>query len=154
MLGSLASSRSSVLLAAPTMPARAGRTFVAAVECKQLSRKESTRKRHLRIRKKLNGTPDRPRLAVHKSNQHIYAQVIDDAAGRTLVAASTLTADVKGSVEGNGANITAAEAVGKKVAELCAEHQISKVCFDRGGFTYHGRIQALADAAREAGLQF
>jgi large subunit ribosomal protein L18 len=91
---------------------------------------------------------------VYRSNNHIYAQVIDDSVGRTLVAASTLTADVKGTTEGNGANVAAAEAVGKKVAELCAEKQISKVAFDRGGFTYHGRVQALADAAREAGLVF
>eukprot|EP00879_Flechtneria_rotunda_P002048 GHRR01002227.1.p1 GENE.GHRR01002227.1~~GHRR01002227.1.p1 ORF type:complete len:155 (+),score=49.90 GHRR01002227.1:185-649(+) len=154
MFGSLASTMGAALLAPTHIPSRAGRVFVTAVECKQVGRKQRTQNRHFRIRKKLNGTPARPRLAVFRSNQHIYAQVIDDEAGRTLAAASTLTADVKSEVEGYGANVAAAEAVGKKIAELCAEKQISKVCFDRGGFTYHGRVQALADAAREAGLQF
>eukprot|EP00878_Enallax_costatus_P000927 GHUV01001057.1.p1 GENE.GHUV01001057.1~~GHUV01001057.1.p1 ORF type:complete len:155 (+),score=51.69 GHUV01001057.1:160-624(+) len=154
MFSSLVSGRGAALLAPTTVPARAGRVFAPVVECKQQDRKLRTQRRHLRIRKKLAGTPERPRLAVFRSNNHIYAQVIDDSVGRTLVAASTLTAEVKGNTEGNGANIAAAEAVGKKLAELCAEKQINKVAFDRGGFTYHGRIQALADAAREGGLDF
>lgn len=150
----MAGSRSSVLLAAPSAPLRAGRVSVPAVQCKQITRIERVQKRHFRIRKKVSGTPERPRLAVYRSNNHIYAQVIDDESGRTLAAASTLSADVKGSTEGNGANVAAAEAVGKKLAELCKEKQISKVAFDRGGYMYHGRVQALADAAREGGLDF
>eukprot|EP00775_Hariotina_reticulata_P011204 gene11204-11354_t len=131
------------------------RAFCPVVECAHPQRKQRTQKRHMRIRRKLSGTTERPRLAVFRSNNHIYAQVIDDTVGRTLAAASTLTPDLKSSLEEVGsANIAAAEAVGKKLAELCLEKQISKVCFDRGGFAYHGRVQALADAAREGGLEF
>ena len=93
----------------------------------------------------------RPRLSVHRSGKHIYAQVIDDAAGRTIVAASTLEKDVRGT---SGANIEAASQVGKRVAEAAKQAGVTQVVFDRGGFLYHGRVKALADAAREAGLEF
>ena len=93
----------------------------------------------------------RPRLSVHRSGKHIYAQVIDDAAGKTIVAASTLEKDVRGT---SGANIEAASQVGKRVAEAAKQAGVTQVVFDRGGFLYHGRVKALADAAREAGLEF
>lgn len=93
----------------------------------------------------------RPRLSVHRSGKHIYAQVIDDAAGRTIVSASTLEKDVRGT---NGGNIDAAVSVGKRVAEAAKQAGVTQVVFDRGGFLYHGRVKALADAAREAGLEF
>jgi large subunit ribosomal protein L18 len=109
------------------------------------------RQRH--VRKKLSGNAERPRLAVFRSSKHIYAQVIDDARGATLVAASTLDADVK-AAHAYGGNKAAATAVGKVVAERAKKAGIDKVCFDRRSYKYHGRVQALADAAREAGLQF
>jgi large subunit ribosomal protein L18 len=115
------------------------------------SRKELTRRRHARIRKRVLGTPERPRLAVFRSNQHIYAQVIDDTAHHTLVAASTLESDALPKSE-SGSTQSAAAAVGKLVAERALEAGITQVVFDRGGKLYHGRIAALADAAREAGL--
>ncbi len=93
----------------------------------------------------------RPRLSVHRSGKHIYAQVIDDAEGKTIVAASTLEKDVRGT---SGANIEAASSVGKRVAEAAKQAGVTQVVFDRGGFLYHGRVKALADAAREAGLEF
>ena len=93
----------------------------------------------------------RPRLSVHRSGKHIYAQVIDDAVGKTIVAASTLEKDVRGT---NGSNIEAASSVGKRVAEAAKQAGVTQVVFDRGGFLYHGRVKALADAAREAGLEF
>ena len=108
---------------------------------------------HRRIRKVLSGTPVRPRLAVFRSNKHIYAQVIDDAKGVTLTAASSRDADAKTDIK-NGGNIAAAKAVGKLVAQRAKAKGIDAVLFDRGGFLYHGRIKALADAAREAGLKF
>jgi large subunit ribosomal protein L18 len=102
---------------------------------------------HSRIRAKLSGTGERPRLNVYRSLNHIYAQVIDDQNGVTLVSASTIKLKT-------GGNVAAAKEIGKKVAELAVEKGIKKVVFDRGGFLYHGRIKALADAAREAGLEF
>lgn len=119
----------------------------------KLSRKQLTARRHRRIRRKIEGTPDRPRLAVFRSNNHIYAQVIDDVAQHTLVAASTLEPTLKGSLS-NGATCEASAAVGKLVAERAKAKGIEQVVFDRGGKLYHGRIKALADAAREAGLNF
>src|ERR1700753_4190629 len=104
---------------------------------------------HFRIRQKLAGTTERPRLNVYRSLNHIYAQVIDDAKGETIISASTLAAKIKG-----GGNIASAKEVGKLVAERAIEKGIKKVVFDRGGYLYHGRIKALADAAREAGLEF
>jgi large subunit ribosomal protein L18 len=108
---------------------------------------------HERIRKRLSGTPVRPRLAVFRSNKHIYAQVIDDVKGTTLTAASSLDADAKKDLK-NGGNVAAAKAVGKLVAQRAKAKGIDAVLFDRGGYLYHGRIKALADAAREAGLKF
>ncbi|MEM6450914.1 MAG: 50S ribosomal protein L18 [Cyanobacteria bacterium P01_D01_bin.105] len=115
------------------------------------TRKESTRRRHTRVRRRVKGTSERPRLAIFRSNQHIYAQVIDDTEHKTLAAASTLDKDagVK-----SGANTEAAKSVGKMIAERAIAKDISQVVFDRGGNLYHGRVAALADAAREAGLQF
>ena len=109
-------------------------------------------RRHHRLRKKVSGTEVRPRLAVFRSNKHIVAQVIDDRAGRTLVAASTHEPDLRGA--GSTSNKEAATAVGRLVAERAKAAGITTVVFDRGGFVYHGRIAALADAAREAGLEF
>lgn len=107
---------------------------------------------HERIRKHLSGTDERPRLCVFRSNKHIYAQIVDDAKGSTLVAASSLDADAK-SAKGGG-NIAAAKAVGAAVAKRAIGKGIQAVLFDRGGYIYHGRVKALADAAREAGLKF
>ncbi|MBZ5580770.1 MAG: 50S ribosomal protein L18 [Acidobacteriia bacterium] len=113
--------------------------------------KQEVRSRvHRRIRRRLRGTAERPRLAVFRSVAHIYAQVIDDAGGKTLVSASSV--DKGGKM--NGGNVAAAKAIGKLVAERAKEKGIVKVVFDRGGFEYHGRVKALADAARAAGLEF
>ena len=121
----------------------------------KVSRKQSTRRRHNRIRRKVVGTSERPRLAIFRSNQHIYAQVIDDSAHHTLAAASTLEAPVKDVVgDANTANQAAAAVVGKSVAEKAIAAGITQVVFDRGGNLYHGRVKALADAARDAGLEF
>ena len=108
---------------------------------------------HERIRKRLLGSSARPRLAVFRSNKHIYAQIIDDSKGTTLIAASTLDADAKKDVK-HGGNIAAAKTVGKLVAERAKAKGINAVLFDRGGYLYHGRVKALAEAAREAGLKF
>ncbi len=116
--------------------------------------KDAVRKRrHFRIRRRLSGTQERPRLNVFRSEQHIYAQVIDDVAGRTIVSASTVEKSVREQIQ-HGNTVEAAQAIGKLVAERAKEKGISAVVFDRGGYLYHGRIQALADAAREAGLEF
>jgi large subunit ribosomal protein L18 len=117
----------------------------------QINRKASRRRVHARIRKKVAGTPARPRLAVHFSNQHVYAQVIDDLAGRTLAAASTAEKAVANT---NSANIKAAETIGALIAERAAAANVKAVVFDRGGHLYHGKVKALADAARNAGLDF
>lgn len=119
----------------------------------KVSRKEATRRRHGRVRRRVEGTPERPRLAVFRSNQHIYAQVIDDTQHHTLVSASTLDPDLKSNLD-SGANCEASTAVGKLVAERLLAQGIKQVVFDRGGNLYHGRVKALADAAREAGLDF
>lgn len=119
------------------------------------SRKSKKDLRHKRVRKKINGSSVRPRLSVFKSSKHIYAQVIDDVSGTTLAAASTLTPKVKELLgSGDQKKVDAAKAVGKHIAELAQSKEIKEVSFDRGGYPYHGRIKALADAAREAGLQF
>lgn len=111
------------------------------------------KRRKIGIRKRLTGTPERPRLTVFRSSKHIYAQVIDDYAGRTVVAASTLIDEVKGDLK-HGANVAAAKRVGKAIAERAKAAGVTQVSFDRAGNRYHGRIKALADAAREGGLQF
>jgi large subunit ribosomal protein L18 len=108
-------------------------------------------RRHARIRRHVSGTPERPRLAVYRSNAGIYAQVIDDRAGHTLAAASTLDSDLQ--VDGEG-KVAQSRAVGKLVAERAKQAGVDQVVFDRGGNRYHGRVRALAEAAREAGLQF
>ncbi|PWI58632.1 50S ribosomal protein L18 [Sulfoacidibacillus thermotolerans] len=116
--------------------------------------KEAVRaRRHARIRRQLSGTPERPRLNVFRSEKHIYAQMIDDVSGRTIVSASTVEKSVRERVP-HGNTVEAAKAIGQLVAERALEQGITKVVFDRGGYLYHGRIQALADAAREAGLEF
>ena len=110
-------------------------------------------RRKLRIRKKVNGTAERPRLSVFRSAKHIYAQVIDDATGKTLAHASTLSKDLKGTL-GEDKKTEAAKKVGALVAKICISKKIDHVVFDRNGYLYHGRVSALADAAREGGLKF
>jgi large subunit ribosomal protein L18 len=110
-------------------------------------------RRKKRVRKRVFGTPERPRLAVRRSLKHIYAQVVDDTTGCTLVSASTVCPDLRQPLKQTG-NRAAAEVVGARLAALALEKGIQKVCFDRGPFKYHGRVKALADAARKAGLQF
>ena len=117
------------------------------------SRQEIRAKKHRKIRNRFHGTPERPRLAVFRSNNHMYAQIIDDTVGRTLVAASTLEKDVKAELEKTN-DVAAAAYLGKVIAERAKEKGISTVVFDRGGYIYHGKVKALADAAREAGLEF
>ena len=107
-------------------------------------------KRHQRVRGKISGTAERPRLSVFRSENNIYAQIIDDVAGRTLVSASS----VEKGFEGSGGNVEAAKKVGAKVAERALQKGIEEVVFDRGGYIYHGRVQALAEGAREGGLKF
>jgi len=119
-----------------------------------VSKRERSRvRRHHRVRLRVYGTPDRPRLNVFRSNAHLYAQVIDDTTGRTLVSASTLDKEIKGKLK-SGANLAAAMAVGRLVAERALKANLKAVVFDRGGYRFHGRIKALADASREKGLKF
>ena len=117
------------------------------------SRSKIRENKHRRLRHHLAGTSQRPRLAVFRSNNHIYAQIIDDTVGNTLVAASTMEKEIKASLEKTN-NVEAAAAVGTAIAKKALEKGITQVVFDRGGFIYQGKVQALADAAREAGLQF
>ena len=119
----------------------------------RIDKNEIRKRKHVRVRKKISGTTECPRLCVYRSNSHIYAQVIDDTTGTTLAAASSLDKDVKSQVE-NGGNIDAAKEVGKLIGERAIAKDIKDVVFDRGGYLYHGRVQALAEAAREAGLSF
>jgi len=118
------------------------------------SRKQQTQKRHKRLRRYLNGTSDRPRLAVFRSNNHIYAQVIDDDSQNTLCAASTLDKDLRSTIKVSASSCDASIAVGELVAKRALAKGIQQVVFDRGGNLYHGRVKALANAAREAGLEF
>ena len=117
----------------------------------KIDKNEIRKRKHLRVRKKISGTPECPRLCVFRSNSHIYAQVIDDVNGVTLCSASTL--DKEAAIE-IGSNVEAASKVGKLVAERALAKDIKEVVFDRGGYLYHGRVAALAEAAREAGLSF
>jgi large subunit ribosomal protein L18 len=126
---------------------------VASVPVRRLSRDLKRQRVHQRVRMTVSGTAERPRLCVYRSLDHIYAQVIDDRAGKTLVSASSADKDTKKNLKGGG-NVAAAKVVGKTVAERAKAAGVSKVVFDRGGYKYHGRVKALADAAREAGLQF
>ena len=118
---------------------------------KSKQKRDSRIRRHARVRRQVMGTPERPRLAVFRSNRHVVAQVIDDRAGVTLAAASTLEGDLRSGATGN---VAAAARVGTLVAERAKAAGIEQVVFDRGGFRYHGRVAALADAARHAGLEF
>jgi large subunit ribosomal protein L18 len=110
-------------------------------------------RRHLRLRKRLEGTPERPRLTVYRSLKHIYAQIVDDVSGRTLASAGTLQEPLKGALKGTG-NVAAAVKVGQTLAAKAKEAGVKAVCFDCGGRQYHGRIKALAEAARKGGLKF
>ncbi|GAB4261760.1 50S ribosomal protein L18 [Deferrisoma sp.] len=122
-----------------------------------MNRLEAKRRARLarkkRVRKKIRGTPGRPRLTVYKSLKHIYAQIIDDSTGRTLVAASTVARDLRGDLKSTG-NLEAARAVGLAIGRKALARDITRVVFDRNGYLYHGKAKALAEAAREAGLQF
>ena len=120
---------------------------------KKVSRAEVRQNKHRRIRHHLNGTATTPRLAVFRSNKHMYAQIIDDTVGKTLVSASTLQKDVKAELEHTN-DVKAAEYLGTVIGKKAVEAGIEKVVFDRGGYIYHGKVKALADAAREAGLKF
>jgi large subunit ribosomal protein L18 len=120
---------------------------------KQREKALRLQRRKWSVRNSLSGTSERPRLSVFRSDKHIYAQVIDDLAGRTLVSASSTLADVRGELK-NGGNIAAAKLVGRAIAERAKAAGITQVAFDRGGRKYHGRVKALADAAREGGLKF
>lgn len=119
----------------------------------RIDKKDVRRRIRYRIRKKLEGTPERPRLAVFRSEKHIYAQAIDDSTGKTLAHASSLEAALRGASP-RGANVAAAKAVGGAIAAKLKEKGVESIVFDRGGFLYHGRVKALAEAAREAGLKF
>ncbi len=114
---------------------------------------EARIRRHERIRKMVKGTPDRPRLMVHRSLNHMYAQIIDDSRGNTIMAASTLDKELA-SEKGHKGNVTMAKKVGQLIARRAIEKGLKKVVFDRGGYLYHGRVKALAEGAREAGLEF
>ena len=120
---------------------------------KTATRKTKVQKRHQTIRIKLQGTTEAPRLAVYRSTKHIYAQLIDDVKGVTIVSASTVDKDLKVKL-GHGGNIESAKAVGKAIAKKALKAGVKDVVFDRGGFLYHGRVKELADGAREAGLKF
>jgi large subunit ribosomal protein L18 len=124
-----------------------------AVSVRRLSREAHRERIHVRMRKRVTGTPERPRLCVHRSSRHIRAQVVDDTIGRTLVSASSLDKEVRAALRGGG-NIAASKVVGKVIADRAKAKGIENVVFDRGGYQYHGRVQALAEAAREAGLKF
>ena len=126
---------------------------MASVPVRKLSKDEQRRRVHARVRTRVTGTPERPRLCVYRSLGHIYAQIIDDRNGRTLVSASSVDKESKKNLKGGG-NIASAKAVGKFIADRAKAAGVAKVVFDRGGYKYHGRVKALADAAREAGLQF
>lgn len=119
----------------------------------KIDKNQARLKRHLRVRKKITGTQERPRLNVFRSSKHIYAQIIDDATGVTLVSASTIDKELSEAVK-NGGNVEAAKKVGELIAKRAKENGINNVVFDRGGYLYHGRVKALADAAREEGLEF
>jgi large subunit ribosomal protein L18 len=130
-----------------------GETTVASVPVRKLSKDAHRRRIHDRVRTRVTGTPERPRLNVYRSVAHIYVQVIDDGSGKTIASASSVDKETKKSLKGGG-NIASAKAVGKQIAERAKAAGVTQVVFDRGGYKYHGRVKALADAAREAGLKF
>ncbi|MGB9595656.1 MAG: 50S ribosomal protein L18 [Candidatus Poribacteria bacterium] len=119
----------------------------------EVDKKQARIKRHRRVRKRIYGTPERPRLSVFKSLNHIYAQIIDDVSSTTLVSASTLSPDVREKIK-SGGTVESAKLVGEVIGKKALDKKISKVVFDRSGYPYHGRVKALAEAAREAGLEF
>lgn len=121
---------------------------------KREDRKRLRLMRHKRLRKRISGTPERPRLSVYRSEKHIYAQIIDDTKGVTLVAASTVEKELREKLNQKTWNVQAAKEVGKIIAERATAKGIKEIVFDRGGYKYHGRIKALADSARESGLKF
>ena len=126
---------------------------MASARVRKLSKDAHRRRIHSRVRTRVIGTAERPRLSVYRSLDHIYAQVIDDRNGRTIASGSSLDKDTKKGLKGGG-NIASAKAVGKVIADRAKAAGVTQVVFDRGGYKYHGRVKALADAAREAGLQF
>jgi large subunit ribosomal protein L18 len=126
---------------------------VATIPVKRLSRSAHRERLHSRLRRKISGNAERPRLCVSRSSKHIHAQVIDDRTGRTLAAASSVDGETRKTLKGGG-NIAAAKVIGKAIAERAKAAGVEKVVFDRGGYQYHGRVKALAEAAREAGLKF
>ena len=126
---------------------------MAQLPVRKISRDEHRRRIHRRVRQKLEGTSRRPRLCVFRSLAHLYAQVIDDSTGQTLAAASSVDKETRKQIKGGG-NVAAAKVVGKAVAERAKARGVEQVVFDRGGYRYHGRVKALAEAAREAGLKF
>ena len=126
---------------------------MASVPVRKLSKDAHRRRVHARVRTRLGGTPERPRLNVYRSVLHIYAQVIDDHSGRTIASASSVDKETRKGLKGGG-NIASAKAVGKIIADRAKAAGVTQVVFDRGGYKYHGRVKALADAAREAGLKF
>ncbi len=126
---------------------------MAQVRVGKISRSAHRQRIHRRVRQKVSGTPERPRLAVYRSLNHIYAQVIDDGTGKTLVSASSIDKETRKQTKGGG-NVATAKVIGKVIAERAKAAGISQVVFDRGGYKYHGRVEALAQAAREAGLKF
>jgi len=126
---------------------------VATVPVRKLSRSAHRERSHARLRRKIAGDAERPRLCVFRSARHIVAQVIDDRSGKTLASAGSLDTEVRKQIKGGG-NVAAAKIVGKAIAERARAAGVERVVFDRGGYQYHGRIQALAEAAREAGLKF
>jgi len=121
---------------------------------KPVDKKDRRKKRHLRVRKKISGTAEKPRLTVFKSNKHIYAQIIDDTIGRTLVSASTTEKEVKESLNNKTWDKNAANVVGKLIAQRAKEKGITTIVFDRSGYKYHGKVKALADAVRAEGIKF
>jgi large subunit ribosomal protein L18 len=126
---------------------------VAQLPVRKISRDEHRRRVHRRVRQRVRGTPERPRLSVFRSLNQLYAQVIDDTSGRTVASASSMDKETRKQTKGGG-NVAAAKVVGKAVAERALKAGIAQVVFDRGGYRYHGRVKALAEAAREAGLKF
>ena len=126
---------------------------MASARVRNISKDSHRRRIHERVRTRVMGTTERPRLCVYRSLGHIYTQVIDDRTGQTLASASSVDKETKKNLKGGG-NVAAAKVIGKAIAERAKAAGVSKVVFDRGGYKYHGRVKALADAAREAGLQF
>jgi large subunit ribosomal protein L18 len=134
-------------------PSFEGEATVASARVRNISKDSHRRRIHERVRTRVMGTTERPRLCVYRSLGHIYTQVIDDRTGQTLASASSVDKETKKNLKGGG-NIAAAKVIGKAIADRAKAAGVTKVVFDRGGYKYHGRVKALADAAREAGLQF